>query len=44
MKKYLVAACLFLANNEIVSLIALCFIGTFFLVDMAGWVSKEGKW
>ena len=44
MKKYLVASCLFLANNEIVSLITLCIIGALFIFDMAGWVSKEGKW
>lgn len=44
MKKYLVALPLFLVNNEIVSLIALCMIGVLFIFDMAGWVSQEGKW
>lgn len=44
MKKYLVAAALFVANNEIVSLIALCLMSVFFILDMAGWVSQEGKW
>jgi len=44
MKKYLITACLLLANNEIVSLIALLIMGAMFLFDMAGWVEKEGKW
>ena len=43
MKKYLVAAILFLANSEVVSWIALCAMAVMFIWDMAGWTA-EGKW
>lgn len=44
MKKYLIAACLFMVNNEIVSLVALLIMGAMFIFDMAGWVEEKGKW
>lgn len=42
MKKYLVGAIPFLANNEIVSWITLCILAIMFLADMVQWTT-EGK-
>lgn len=44
MKKYLIAACLLVANNEIISLLALLIMGAMFIFDMAGWVGEKGRW
>lgn len=43
MKKYLIAAVLLAANNEVVSWFALCVMGAMLVFDMAGWTT-ERKW
>lgn len=43
MKKYLIAAVMLFANNEIISLVALTVILAMFIFDMLGWMA-EGKW
>lgn len=43
MRKYIIIATLLVANNEILSWLALCIIGAMFVWDMAGWTT-EGKW
>ena len=43
MKKYLIAAVLMAANNEVLSWFALCVMGAMLVFDMAGWAT-ERKW
>ena len=43
MKKYLIAASLFLADNEIISLVALIAIVLMFLLSLVDTAEKEGK-
>lgn len=43
MKKYIIGASLFLANNEIVTWAVLCVMGIMLIVDIANAAAKEGK-
>lgn len=43
MKKYLIAAALMAANNEVLSWFALCVMGVMLVWDMAGWAT-ERRW
>lgn len=43
MKKYIIGASLFFANNEIITWAVLCVMGFMLLIDIASAAAREGK-